>query len=145
MPSYPSNYNGPSLSVNNVTNRTELRDVTNSDGTTTTTEPTDTLGDVATAINTLLTEIYQIKDQLPEVKDIADPSGLSGTDNANLTTSDRAWLANAYGNHLSDIKAKCMALSYTLNILQGQINTAVGGSGDDFNVVNYPSDYGRGY
>ena len=148
MPTYPSNLNGPSKTVNNVTDLRELNNPVGANGAPDITDPTNTYADVATAVNKLLVELYEVKSQFIGMKDIADPSGLGATTNSNLTTAEQKYIANHFSLKIHGITAKALELAREIQLLQADINGALGASGAQAPVgvtSRYPSGQNRGW
>lgn len=148
MPTYPSNLNGPSKSVNNVTDLRELNNPVGANGAPDITNPTDTYADVAAAFNKLLIELYQVKTQFIGMKDVADPSGLSATTNANITTAEQKFIANHFGLKLHALTANALELAREIQLIQADIQNALGAASDQAPVgvtSRYPSGQNRGW
>jgi hypothetical protein len=148
MPEYPSNFNGPTLAVNNINDLRELNDPVTTNGEPVIATPTATYGDLVTAMNKLLVELFQTKSQFVGMYDIADPTGVGVTTNANITTAERAYIAAHFGLKIHHLTARALQLAREIQNLQADINTAVGGSGAQGPVgvtATMPSDYNRGW
>ncbi|MBS1722283.1 MAG: hypothetical protein JSS66_04665 [Armatimonadetes bacterium] len=146
MPTYPSNYNDPTLTVNNLT---DLRQLTNplaagNAGDPDLTTPTATYDDLATALNLLLVEIYQIKSQVIGTYDISNPVG-SVTTNSNITSGEQTFVAQAFQPKVLFLTKRALQLAREIQNLQADINTAVGASGSQSPAASGPSEYNHGW
>lgn len=148
MPEYPTNLNDPSTTVNNLTDLRELNNPVGTNGDPDLTTPTATYDDVATAFNKLLAELYQVKSQFIGMYDIADPTGLSGTTNANITSAEQAYISAHFGLKIHYLTSRALSLAREIQLIQADINTAVGAGGAQAPVgvtAVMPSDYNRGW
>lgn len=149
MPTYPSNLNGPSLTVNNLN---DLRELTNpvdgALGEPDLTNPTQTYNDIATAFNKLLVELFQVKSQFIGMYDIADPTGVGTTTNANITAAEQNYVSSHFGLKLHYLTTRAVALAREIQNVQADIDSAVGAGGAQAPVgvqTTYPSDYSKGW
>lgn len=148
MPTYPSNLNDPATTVNNLTNLWELNNPMGTYGDPDITTPTETYDDVATVLNKLLVEIYQIKNQFIGTYDIADPTLSPTVDNENITGAEQRYIAAHFGLKIHFLTNRALQLAREIQNLQADINTAVGASGAQAPVgvtAQMPSDYNRGW
>ncbi len=148
MPEYPTNFNDPSTTVNNLTDLRELNNPVGTNGDPDLTNPTATYNDVATAFNKLLAELHQVKSQFIGMYDITDPTGLGTTTNANITAAEQAYISAHFGLKLHYLTSRAMQLAREIQNIQADINTAVGASGAQTPVGAtplLPSDYNRGW
>jgi hypothetical protein len=148
MPTYPSNLNGPSTTVNNLTDLREMVNPVGANGEPDITDPTKTYDDVATALNLLLVELFQVKNQFIGTYNIADPTGVGVTTNANITATEQAYIAAHFGLKLHYLTTRALSLAREIQNIQADINTAVGASGAQAPVgvtPQMPSDFNRGW
>ena len=148
MPTYPSNLNDPSTTVNNLTDLRELTNPMGSNGDPDISSVTSTYDDVATALNKLLVELYQVKSQFIGMYDIADPTGVGTTTNSNITSAEQAYISAHFGLKIHYLTSRAMSLAREIQNIQADINTAVGASGAQTPVgvtAPMPSDYNRGW
>jgi hypothetical protein len=148
MPTYPSNLNDPSTTVNNLTDLRELTNPMGSNGDPDISNVTATYDDVATALNKLLVELYQTKSQFIGMYDISDPTGGGVTDSSNITSAEQAYISAHFGLKIHYITSRALSLAREIQNIQADINTAVGSSGAQAPVgvtAPMPSDYNRGW
>jgi hypothetical protein len=145
MPTYPSDLNGPNLTMNNLTNREELVDIVATGGVPITGAHSDTYANTALALNNLLVDIFSAKSQIVGTKDISDPAGLDATENANITEAEEAYLAAAFALEFRNVQAQAMELSRLIIDLKAKINTGVGGAASQApagTAKRYPTELG---
>ena len=148
MPTYPSNLNDPSTTVNNLTDLRVLTNRLSTNGDPDLSDPTSTYADLATAFNLLLMELYQIKSQVIGVYDISDPSGSSATTNSNITAHEQAYISAHFGFKIYYLTSRALSMARAIQDLQADISNAVGAGGAQTPVdatATLPSDYNRGW
>lgn len=148
MPEYPSNLNDPSTTVNNLTDLRQLTNPMGSNGDPDVSDVTATYTDVVSTFNKLLIELFQVKSQFIGMYDIADPTGVGTTTNSNITSAEQAYISAHFGLKLHFLTSRALQLAREIQLIQADINTAVGGVDAQAPVgvtATMPSDYNRGW
>lgn len=148
MPEYPSNLNDPSTTVNNLTDLRQLTNPMGTNGDPDVSSVTATYTDVVSTFNKLLIELFDVKSQFIGMYDIADPTGVGTTTNANITAAEQAYISAHFGLKLHFLTSRALQLAREIQLIQADINTAVGAGGAQEPVgvtATMPSDYNRGW